>query len=159
MRRFALLLSLGLGALTFASSAPATPPTKESFTFSDMFVNADSCPGLTFTGSFTETDTIITFSATRVQVHVAFLGTLSANGKTLTDNDHYTVMFDPTTTVIKYVGTVFNFQAPGVGNLLIDAGSIIYDDSTTPPTVIHIGGPHPAFFGDFGPICDYLADP
>jgi hypothetical protein len=94
-----------------------------------------------------------------VQVHVAFLAHLSANGKTVTDNDHFTVMFDPTTTVTKFVGTVFNIQAPGVGKLLVDAGNLIYDTSTDPPTVIHIGGPHPAFFGDVAGLCDYLADP
>jgi hypothetical protein len=159
MRQLWVALGLGLAMLMFAAIASAAPPTKESFTFSDTFVDTNTCPGVSINTSFIETDTIITFSATRVQVHVAFLAHLSANGKTVTDNDHFTVMFDPTTTVTKFVGTVFNIQAPGVGKLLVDAGNLIYDTSTDPPTVIHIGGPHPAFFGDVAGLCDYLADP
>jgi hypothetical protein len=159
MRRLWFALGLGLAVLMFAAIASAAPPTKESTTFSDTFVDTDTCPGVSIDTSFTETDTIITFSDTRLQFHVKSIYQLSANGKTLTDNDSFTIMFDPTTTVQKYVGTVFNIQAPGVGNLLVDAGNIIFDFSTDPFTVIHIGGPHPAFFGDVAGLCDYLADP
>jgi hypothetical protein len=159
MRRLWVALGLGLAVLTFAAIASAAPPTIESNTFSDTFVDTDTCPGLSIDVSLTETDTIITFSETRVQFHVRSLFQLSANGKTLTDNDDFTIMFDPTTTVFKYVGTVFNIQAPGVGNLVVDAGDIIFDVSTDPPTVIHIGGPHPGFFGDVAGLCNYLADP
>ena len=159
MRRLWVALGLAFIALMFAAIASAAPPTKESSTFSDTFVDTDTCPGVSINTSLTETDTIITFSATRVQFHVKSIFQLSANGKTLTDNDDFTIMFDPTTTVFKYVGTVFNIQAPGVGNLLVDAGNLIFDVSTDPPTVTHIGGPHPAFFGDVAGLCDYLADP
>jgi hypothetical protein len=38
----------------------------------------------------------------------------------------------------------------------MDVGIIIFDDEGN---VIHQGGPHPAFFGDFQGFCDYLADP
>jgi hypothetical protein len=159
MRRLSVALGLGFAVLMFAAIASAAAPTKESNTFSDTFVDTDTCPGVTINGSFTETDTIITFSATSVQIHVSEVVQLSANGKTVIDNDHFTIMLDPTTTVNKYVGTVFNIQAPGVGNLLVDAGNIIFDFSTDPSTVIHIGGPHPAFFGDVAAFCAYLADP
>jgi hypothetical protein len=158
VRRLWVAIGLGLAVLTFAAIASATPPTKSSNSFSQTFVDTSTCPGVTINGSFTETDTMITFSATSVQIHVDFLGRLSANGKTLTDNDHFTAMFDPTTTVQKIVGTVFNIQAPGVGNLLVDSGNLIFDFSTTPPMVIHIGGPHPAFFGDIAAFCNYFAN-
>ena len=160
MRRLFVALGLGFAVLMFAAVAAAAPPTKQSSTFSQSFVgNTDTCPGISINGSSTETDTTITFSATSVQIHVDFLGTLSANGKTVTDNDHFTIMVDPTTTVEKVVGTTFNIQAPGVGNLLLDAGNLIFDFSTDPPTVIFIGGPQPGFFGDIAGFCDYLADP
>ena len=159
MRRLSVALGLGFAVLMFAAIASAAAPTKESNTFSDTFVDTDTCPGVTINGSFTETDTIITFSATSVQIHVSEVVQLNANGKTVIDNDHFTIMLDPTTTVNKYVGTVFNIQAPGVGNLLLDAGNEIFDFSTDPPTIIFLAGPHPAFLGDIAAFCAYLADP
>jgi hypothetical protein len=70
------------------------------------------------------------------------------------------IFLDPTTTVAKVVGTVYNIQVPGGGNLLLDAGNIVMDFSTDPPTILHLGGPHQQFFGDVvlvsattSPIC------
>jgi hypothetical protein len=68
------------------------------------------------------------------------------------------IFLDPTTTVAKVVGTVYNIQVPGGGNLLLDAGNIVMDFSTDPPTILHLGGPHQQFFGDVARLCNYLAD-
>ena len=60
-------------------------------------------------------------------------------------------------TVTKVVGTVYNVQVPGLGRVLLDAGSIVFDFSTDPPTVLHVSGPHEQFSGDVAAFCSYLA--
>jgi hypothetical protein len=55
-------------------------------------------------------------------------------------------------------GTVSNIQVPGGGNLLLDAGKVVIDLSTDPPT-FRIAGPHQQFLGDVADLCEYFAAP
>ena len=57
---------------------------------------------------------------------------------------------------VKVVGTVYNIQVPGGGNLLLDAGKVVIDLSTNPPT-IEFSGPHQQLSGDVAGLCEYLA--
>jgi hypothetical protein len=34
---------------------------------------------------------------------------------------------------------------------------LIFDPTTDPWTVIHVGGHHPLFYDGYGALCDYLA--
>ena len=101
--------------------------------------------------------TVQAFSETRVQVHERFVYSVSANGKTFTDNESFTEFVDPSSGVDKFTGTTINIQVPGHGNILADRGTITIDFSTDPWTVLFEGGPHPFFHGDYGPLCAYLA--
>jgi hypothetical protein len=156
-RYHVLAMLLGLVALlaTGAAIASAASPTKETAFFS--FKDTTTCPGITITQSNEERDTVIEFSSTSVHVQRHGVATLTANGKTLTSNFSAMIFLDPTTTVAKVVGTVYNIQVPGLGNVLLDAGNIIMDFSTDPATVLHEGGPHQQFSGDVAALCDYLA--
>ena len=52
-------------------------------------------------------------------------------------------------------GTVYN-PVPRGGNLLLDAGRVVIDLSTYPPT-FRIAGPHQQFLGDVADLCEYFA--
>ena len=144
---------------TGAAAAWANPPVKvvffDSFTFDDTW----TCPGITITQHNEERDTIVEFSPTKLQIQRLGVATLTANGKTLTSNFSAKIFLDPTTTEVKVVGTVYNIQVPGRGRVLLDAGNIVLDVSTDPPTVLHVGGPHQQFSGDVAELCGYLAAP
>jgi hypothetical protein len=88
--------------------------------------------------------------------HETSVNTVTANGKTLVDNDSFNVVVDRTSGVATYRGVVFNIQAPGVGSLLMDTGILIFDAQGN---VLFQGGPHPAYHGDVAGYCEYLADP
>jgi hypothetical protein len=40
--------------------------------------------------------------------------------------------------------------------LLLDAGRIVLDISTEPPTGLRVAGPRQQFFGDVAVLCNYL---
>src|SRR5262249_18347832 len=143
-RHHVLATLLGLVALlaTGAAVASAASPTKEVHFSSFSFTDTTTCPGITITQSNEERDTVIEFSSTSVHVQRHGVATLKANGKTLTSNFSAMIFLDPTTTVAKVAGTVYNIQVPGLGHVLLDAGNIVMDFSTDPPTVLHEGGPH-----------------
>jgi hypothetical protein len=147
--------ALALSALA-ASTAVAAPPDKMTFESSFSFPDTTTCPGTTIVQSNEERDTIIEFADGAQHVQRHGIATLEANGKTLTSNFSATIFLDATPTV-KVVGTVYNIQVPGAGNLLLDAGNIVIDVSTDPPTVQHLGGPHQQFDGDVAALCAYLA--
>jgi hypothetical protein len=157
MYKLAALAGALVAAFALAGVAVADPPSKEVFPGSFSFDDTTTCPGITIHQSNEERDTVIVFSPTRVQVQRHGIATITANGKTLTSNFSAKIMFDPTTTVTKVVGTVYNVQVPGLGRVLLDAGSIVFDFSSDPPTVLHVGGPHQQFSGDVAAFCSYLA--
>ena len=148
-----VLVALVIAGLA-AGNARADPPSIVPFSFS--FTDTDTCPGIAIDVTVSGRDIILEETDDFVRFHEDAVGIASANGKTLIDNDHFNVQLDFANGVSRFTGAVFNIQAPGVGNLLMDVGIIIFDDEGN---VIHQGGPHPAFFGDFQGFCDYLADP
>jgi hypothetical protein len=153
-------LSIALALVAIAgvvvSTAMAAPPSKFTFFASFSFEDTTTCPGTTIVQSNEERDTIIEYPDGRVHVQRHGIATLEANGKTLTSNFSAMIFLDPTT-VVKVTGTVYNVQVPGGGNLLLDAGNIVIDVSSDPPTVLHVGGPHQQFSGDVSALCGYLA--
>ena len=159
MRRFLALATVVAATLAFVtSSASALPPFA---VVSDPFYDTATCPGITITQQNEEWGTFKEFSPTKLQIQRHGVATLTANDKTVTSNFSAIISLDPTTTVVKVVGTVYNVQVPGAGNLLLDAGNLVFDFSTNPVTVLHVGGPHQQFaaefLGDPAPLCDYLA--
>ena len=156
-RRVVLALLLVMLAGLGATSALADPPAKEVFFDSFTFEDTWTCPGVTIVQHNEERDTITEFSPTKLRVQRHGVATLSANGKTLTSNFSAQIFQDPTATEVKVTGTVYNIQVPGRGNILLDAGNVVFDFSTDPLTVLHLAGPHQQFSGDVGGLCGYLA--
>jgi hypothetical protein len=152
------LISTIVATLTLASVAAAGTPSKDTFLSNFSFVDTATCPGITIVQSNDERDTIIEFSDGSAQIRRQGVATLEANGKSLISNFSATIFLDPTTSLVKVVGTVYNVQIPGGGNVLLDAGNIVMDVTTDPPTVLHLGGPHQQFSGDVAALCGYFAD-
>lgn len=158
MRRFLAVATVAVSALFFVvSSAAAAPPAKSTSFQSFTFEDSSTCPGITITQHNEERDTFIEFSPTSLRIQRHGVATLTANGKVLTSNFSAMIFIDETTTLVRVVGTVYNVQVPGRGNVLLDAGNIVMDVSTDPPTVVHTAGPHQQFSGDVAGLCDYLS--
>jgi hypothetical protein len=139
-------------ALTAASAAsPEKVVFFDSFSFEDTW----TCPGITIVQSNEERDAVIEFSPTRLHWQRHGVATLTANGKTLTSNFGAMILVDLEVERVKVVGTVYNIQVPGAGNVLLDAGSVVFDDSNG--SIVRIGGPHQQLTGDTGALCSYLA--
>jgi hypothetical protein len=160
-RRPIVLLLVAVGTFLAAGVAmsAAAPPTKDTFFDSFSFEDPTTCPGITIVQSNEERDTITEFSPTKVRIQRHGVATLTANGKSLTSNFSAMIFLDPSTTLVKVAGTVYNIQVPGAGNVLLDAGNIVMDVSTDPPAVVHVGGPHQQFSGDVAGLCNYLSAP
>jgi hypothetical protein len=156
MRRFLALATVTTAMLaSIASAASAAPPTKDVFFDSFSFEDTWTCPGITIVQSNEERDTIIEFSPTTLHVQRHGVATLTANGKTLTSNFSAMILVDLNTERVKVVGTVYNIQVPGAGNVLLDAGNVVFDDSTG--SIVRVAGPHQQLMGDVGALCSYLA--
>jgi hypothetical protein len=155
-------LTIATTALAIAgivvSTAVAAPPDKVTFGSSFSFVDTTTCPGTTIVQSNEERDTIIEFSPTRLHIQRHGIATLEANGKTLTSNFSAMIFEDWDVPQVKVVGTVYNIQVPGSGSLLLDAGKVVIDLSTNPPTFT-VAGPHQQFSGDVAGLCAYFAAP
>jgi hypothetical protein len=153
-------LSLGaavVAALVVSAIAAAAGPEITRFTVEDSYVDTQTCPGIRLDTRLQGRVTVQAFSETRVQVHSGLVYTVTADGKTFTDNESFTEFANPETGVVTLAGTAINIQIPGYGNLLADRGTITIDFSTDPWTVIHEGGPHPFFHGGYTALCAYLA--
>jgi hypothetical protein len=160
MHKLNVLIPIIVATLALTvSAATAATPTKDTFFSTFSFEDTTTCPGITIVQSNEERDTILDLSPTSVHIERHGVATLEANGKSLTSNFSATIFLDPTTSLVKVVGTVYNIQVSGGGNLLLDAGDVVIDVSTDPPTVVHVGGPHQQFSGDVAALCGYLADP
>jgi hypothetical protein len=156
MRTIHISLATLAVAATMAGAASAAPPSKDTFFDSFSFEDTSTCPGITITQHNEERDTVVDFSATRTTIQRHGVATLSANGKTLTSNFSAKIFFDVPSSV-KVVGTVYNIQVPGAGNVLLDAGNIAFDFETG--ELLYVHGPHQQFSGDVAELCGYLADP
>ena len=152
-----LLLASALVASLALSVTAAAAPVTTSFTLTESYVDTDTCPGIPIQTELTGRVMIRELSATRVQVHQHLVYRGTANGKSFTDNESFTVFANPQTGVEKFAGTVVNIQIPGQGNVLLDAGALIADFTTSPPTVYREAGQHPLFLEGYQRLCEYLA--
>ena len=156
MHRFLASATVAVAALALiASAASAAPSEKVVFFDSFSFEDTWTCPGMTITQSNEERDTIVELSSTRLHWQRHGIATLTANGKSLTSNFSAMILVDLDAARVKVVGTAYNIQVPGEGNVLLDAGNVVFDDSTG--AIVHLAGPHQQLTGDVGRLCAYLA--
>ena len=155
-RRLVLSTSI-LAALIASASATAAGPDITRVSFEDRYVDTKTCPGMALDTQLEAQVTVQSFSATRAQVHQRFVYSVTANGKTFSDNESFTEFTNPESGVSKFSGTQINIQVTGYGNVLADRGTITIGFSTDPWRVLFEAGPHPFFHGGYAPLCSYLA--
>ena len=153
----AITLTAVAAALILVTTASEDTPSRDRWFDSFSFQDDWTCPGTTIVQSNEERDTFTELSPTSWRFQRHGVATLQANGKTLTSNFSAQIFQDPTTPVVKVVGTVYNIQVPGGGSILLDAGNVVMDVSTNPPAVLHLAGPHQQFSGDVAALCGYFA--
>jgi hypothetical protein len=90
----------------------------------------------------------------RSQLHFRYDGTFtnSATGKSFSDRpDPQLYVYDYATDTLAVKGLIVSINVPGQGVVLLDAGNIIFDVSTSPPTLIFESARHDATGADLGP--------
>ncbi|HEU5206694.1 MAG TPA: hypothetical protein VFT94_03700 [Gaiellaceae bacterium] len=155
MRR--LLLTVVLAPLVLAGTALADAPTKTTISSGpDTFVVGDLC---SFPISITDSRTVttITFDNGDVQRHVRVDATLSANGKTVSENDSINVYIDADSpTVRTIIGAFTRISVPGAGILVLEAGRIVFDVATG--AMLFEAGQHDfTFDGEIAALCGFLS--
>ncbi len=117
-----------LGVVGFGTSvANASAPSITTTQLNQTIIDTQSC-SFSNTQVFTGTVRTVTFSDGTVRQHLTLLGTITANGNTVQDRDHYNII---TTTggATKIVGTLIHIVVPGTGLVMIDAGNIAISPS------------------------------
>lgn len=140
--------------LSLASVAAAAPPLR--FPFADPQVDSGLC-SFPVLRSGTGTITSIAKPDGTAIVQIDRVLTFTANGKTLTSNDHFTRFFDPTQpTLLDLAGHVTSVHVPGQGAILLEVGRIIFD-ATNPASPIFEAGQHSQQDNDTAAFCAYFA--
>jgi hypothetical protein len=145
MRRLFLLgLTATMLLLALASAAAAEPPV--TTVGQTPPVNSGYCSFPVYRSDVFALTTITKPDGTLI-THIDRILTFTANGKTLTSNDHFTRFVDPTQPfLIDIAGHLIGVELPGRGPILLEVGHFILDvrnrappssrpASTTPSTV------------------------
>jgi hypothetical protein len=153
MRRLPVIVLPIILLLAFASTAGAEPPVvvvgqtapRESGYCSFPVLRSDTFKLTTITKP---DGTLIT--------HIDRVLTFTANGKSLTSNDHFTRFVDPARPwLVDIAGHLISVELPGAGPVLRELGHFIVDARTG--TVILEAGQHDTLDHDTAAFCAYFA--
>ena len=152
-----LIVCVGVAAGT---TVWASQPIRRTFQFTlddEVLVNCGSFDVLE--DSVTTIQQTIFFDqdgrAVRVQLHSIFSGTFSnsVTGASVADfPDSQTVVIDLVDGGFANHGLVFRITVPGEGNVLVNAGTVVFDAEGN----ITIHGPHTALEEGFGILCEVV---
>jgi hypothetical protein len=149
--RGAIAFASCLAGLAAVASAPAVagPPDHGTFIIPDEGTDpAGSTCAFPVRFSQVERGDFRIFSDSagnfiKALIHIDYDATISANGKTIVERDTFTrTLYGDDT--MRDTGLTVHIQGPG-GNVLRDAGQIVYSD--TNENVAYVHGPHPQLFG------------
>jgi len=146
-------------ALSIGTAVAAAPSTIE-VSFHSSRPTFLACPGFAVDGEFDVTRRITTFfdaagSPIRIVAHVTGTGTLSnpLTGKSLPDENHFTVTTDLVTGTRTFAGDVRVDTAPGVGLVFQVVGRLVFAPDGS---VQFESAPHDDLDGNLGSLCAYL---
>jgi hypothetical protein len=160
MRKFCVIACAVAATLALAAAAGAAAPDHETLKFPYQFVDTDTC-GFPITGDYVFTNMIIDTSLATgtgtLQLHQTNVGTLTANGTTLRQDDHYTIFVDivdgvPVTA--KHVGVLEKIFGPD-GPVHFRTGQAVYEVVFDPDLGFYVDGPLVTRHGlrhDFDPV-------
>ena len=133
MRKLLVIAVAIVSALALVATAAALPPSHDSFTFHDQFVDTDTCAfpvsgDTVFTNDIKETfdaDGVIT----TVELHQSTVGSFTANGTTLKINVRETIIVefvDGVAVTAKHVGLLNSIVGPG-GPIFHRTGQALFE--------------------------------
>ena len=138
-------------ALCLAPAAGAKAPDRGTFDFTDSFVDTEVCAAAPWgfdvfvpvehEYGFFKVFTDRAGNVVRVQAHINYDATITANGNTIFERDTWTTFFYPDGS--RDVGNPVHIQGPG-GIVIHDAGQIVYYANGN---VLFTHGPHPQLNG------------
>ena len=148
----ALALSIG----TVAAAAPSTVEVS----FHSSQPHFLTCPGFAVDLEIDVSRRITTFvdssgNPIRIVAHVTGSGSMSnpLTGKSLPDNNHFTVTTDLVTGTRTFTGDVRVDTAPGAGLVFRAVGRLAFGPDGS---VLFESAPHDDLDGNLGPLCAYL---
>ena len=151
MRRlFLLMLGTTMLLLAIASAAAAEPPMATVGQTSP--VNSGYCSFPVLRSDEFALTTITKPDGTLI-THIDRILTFTANGKTLTSNDHFTRFVDPLQPfLIDIAGHLIGIELPGQGPILLEVGHFIID-VRNPAAAILEAGQHDTLDHDTAAFC------
>jgi len=155
MHRLVLLvLSAAAVVLALASAATAEPPVVTVGQAPP--VNSGYCAFPVLRSDEFRLTTITKPDGTLI-THINRLLTFTANGKTLTSNDHFTRLVDPTRPfLIDIAGHLIGVHLPGQGPILLEVGHFVLD-VRNPSSPIFEAGQHDTLDHDTATFCAFFA--
>jgi hypothetical protein len=154
MRRLVLVASSAIVLLfAFASDGAAEPPVV--VTGQTPSVDSRYCSFPVYRSDVFKLTTITKPDGTLI-THINRVLTFTANGKTLTSNDHFTRFVDPAQPyLIDIAGHLISVELPGQGPILLEVGHFVLD-ARTGATVIE-AGQHDTLDHNTAAFCAYFA--
>jgi hypothetical protein len=154
MPRLSVLILSTLVLLVSASAASAEPPTViEGQT---PPVNSGYCSFPVLRSDQFKLTTITQPDGTLI-THIDRVLTFSANGRTLTSNDHFTRFVDPAQPfLIDVAGHVIGVELPGQGAILLEVGRFVLDVRNPGAPIIE-AGQHDTVDRDTAAFCAYFS--
>ena len=155
MRRLILpVLSATVLLFAFASAAAADPPVV--VTGQTPQVNSGYCSFPVYRSDVFKLTTITKPDGTLI-THIDRMLTFTANGRSLTSDDHFTRFVDPTAPyIIDIAGHLIGVELPGQGPMLLEVGHFILD-ARHPGSTILEAGQHDTLDHDTGVFCAFFA--
>ena len=158
--RFVQLFLMSILALVGAPSVSAVQPTMFTFNNEADFVREGLC-AFPVHFDFAEQGKVIAHvdrdgTATRVEIHVNLVGTLTnlETGKTINDRGHFTIIRDLAAGTVTRVGLQYNLKAGGGEVAVRDIGRVVVDADGN---AIFEAGPKDILEGGRAAICRALA--
>jgi hypothetical protein len=155
MHRLVLLVSSAIVLLlALASAAAAEPPV--AVTGQTPSVNSGYCNTPVYRSDVFKLTTIAKPDGTLI-THIDRVLTFTANGKTLTSNDHFTRFVDPARPfLIDIAGHLIGVELPGQGPILLEVGHFILD-VRNPGSPILEAGRHDTLDHDTAAFCAFFS--
>ena len=156
MRCFALTLSCALvGFLSLVAGASADAPVV--VTGATPAVDSHYCSFPVYRSDVFKLTTITKPDGTLI-THIDRVLTFTANGKTLTSDDHFTRFVDPTQPyLIDIAGHLISVELSGQGPILLEIGHFILDVRHPGSPVVFEAGQHDTLDRDTAAFCAYFA--
>jgi hypothetical protein len=154
MPRFPIVILSALVLLIGASAASAEP--RSVVEGQTPPVDSGYCSFPVYRSDVFRLTTITQPDGTLI-THIDRVLTFTANGKTLTSNDHFTRFVDPARPfLIDIAGHLIAVELPGQGPILLEVGHFILD-ARNPSAPILEAGQHDTLDHDTAAFCAYFA--